>query len=398
MAVFEYTAENASGRTIQGTYEGAVNSQEVQDELAKLDLVPVNIRRKNHKLLSIQRGIKTSDRISFIHEFACLHNAGVPITRSLELVTTQTHNPAIRTAIQDVLGKVQTGTSLASAFRDHEAIFSDFFVNMVEAGEISGNLGPTLKKVADQMEHMAEYEVRVKSAFIYPAIVGSLCILIIACLLLFVIPVFENLYIQMGVQLPTLTMILVSISNFIHSNWIALLSSCLAMFILFRYVHIMVFLRKYIDQVRYHLPVIGRLYQMMTSVRFARSMNTMLTSGVPIADALNYTAQTIGNIKWKQSITEMRDNIASGQGVAYSMSKCTLFPSILVELSAMGEEGGILPQMLEKAADFIETRTDRKIKTLIGQIEPILTVFLGLIIGGILIAIYLPMIDYMRYL
>lgn len=398
MAVFEYLAESALGQKIHGIYEGAACSQEVQDELAKLDLVPIKVWRKKQFIWNVRRNIKTSDRISFIHEFACLHIAGVPIMRSLEMVSTQTHNPAIRFAINDVMNKVQTGTSLARAFRDHEVIFSEFFVNMVEAGEISGNLGPTLKKVADQMEHMAEFEVRIKSAFVYPAIVGSMCILIIACLLLFVIPVFENLYLQMGVQLPTPTRILVIISKFIHSNWITLLGSGLAIYTLIKYFHITPLLRIYITRVRYHLPIIGRILQMMMSVRFAYSMNTMLTSGVPIAEALNNTANSIGNIKWKNSISEMRDDIAGGQSVAMSMSKHPLFPSILVELTAMGEEGGILPQMLEKAAGFIETRTDRMIRSLIGQIEPILTVLLGMIIGGILIAIYLPMIDYMRYL
>jgi len=397
MAVYDYTAKDENGETLVGTYDDIDSVALLRQELEKMGYVLIKARRQK-SATPRRRRIKQSEVVTFIYKFAEMYSAGLSITRSLEVLEEQSNNPAFGCIVADIRQSIEDGSSLEKAFGNHRNIFSDFFCGMLEAGESGGKLTESLEMSAVYLEKQMDMKRRVKSAFAYPVVVGGVCVVVVACLMAFVVPIFSKLYKQLHVQLPGPTQALVSLSSLLRSYWWAipfvLAGAAAALWWLLRNPAI----RAKWDVFKLKMPVLGKVNRMVVISHFTRTFGMLTSVGVSPIRALNVASEVAHNYKLTGIAKELQDTIEKGSSVGESLKNHDIFPPMIVQLALSGEEVGQVAQMLNKGADFLDKDIDRTVNALIVKLEPALTVIMGTIVGFILMAVYLPMFDYMRHL
>jgi type IV pilus assembly protein PilC len=397
MAVFEYTAKDEHGNKFSGVYDDVGSISALRDELTKLGYALVKARRQ--KTPAQKKGkVKQTDVVTFTYKFAGMCSAGLSIARCLEVLEQQSENQAMKYISSDIRQRVETGSSLKDAFSRHQQVFSDFFLGMLEAGETGGKLSKTLELAAAYLEKQADLRRKIKAAFAYPAIVGVMSFLIIGYLVVVVVPVFSKIYGQMHVSLPGPTQALVILSQIARKYWPFMLLLGAGGVAFFRKFSHRPEVRARWDTFKLNMPVFAKLNRMVVVSRFVRTFAMLASAGVSYIKALSVASLVADNCKVVQIAEGLKEDIERGNPVAGSMGRYDLFPPMIVQLAASGEEAGVLPEMLNKGVDFLDKDIDRTINSLLVKLEPALTVIMGTIVGFILMGVYLPMFDYMSHL
>jgi len=397
MAVYEYTAKDEAGNRFSGTSSDINNVVVLREELAKMDYVLVKARRAKVPAKK-RRKIKQSQVVAFAYEFAGMYSAGLSILTCLETLEEQTEDRAFREVIADIRCKVETGSSLKNAFEKYRDTFSDFFLGMIEAGESGGKLATALEMSAVYLEKQTELKRRVKSAFIYPVVVGIVCFAVVGFLLIFIVPIFSKLYKRLHVALPGPTQVLVDLSFLIRDWWWAILILGVAAVILVRRLLKKPRIKARWDVFKLKMPVFAKLNRMVVVSHFTRTFAMLASVGVSLIEALDVASLVAHNHKMAEITKQLQQLIQAGNPIGKSLENYDIFPPVIIQLAISGEKAGQLPEMLSKGADFLDKDIDRAINALLVKLEPALTLIMGAIVGFILIAVYLPMLDYMRYL
>jgi type IV pilus assembly protein PilC len=319
-------------------------------------------------------GVKTRDIVVMTRQFATMINAGLPLVQALDILAQQTENKVLADTTRQVVYDVESGMTLADAMRKHPKAFSDLYVNMVAAGEAGGILDTILVRLAQFLEKNDAIIRKVKGAMVYPAVIMSVAVIAIAVLLIFVIPTFQNMFASVQLELPLPTRIVIGMSNLLQ-NYKTPPG------------------RLQIDQLLLRLPVLGDVIRKSAVSRFTRTLGTLISSGVSILDGLEITARTAGNMVIHNAVMESRSSIAGGETIAAPLQKSRVFPPMVISMIAVGEQTGGLDEMLSKIADFYDDEVDAAVSTLLSLMEPMMIVALGVIVGGMVVAMYLPIFD-----
>ena len=392
MPVFEYSARNPQNNQIlKGTID-APNKDEAAKQLRQKKLLLVNIREQPKKLkLSFGGGsIPTRDVVIFARQFATMINAGLPLVQSLTVLADQTQNPALAQTAREVVYDVESGNTLADAMAKHPKAFSELFVNMVAAGEAGGILDTILGRLAGFLEKNDALVRKVKGAMVYPGVIMSVAGIAISVLLIFVIPTFQSMFASVNMELPLPTRIVIGASYVLtHYWWLFIVVIAGGIWGLKRYYSTLGG-KKRIDALLLQLPILGDLIRKSAVSRFTRTLGTLLSSGVSILDGLEITAKTAGNQVIHDAVMGSRQSIAGGDTISAPLEKSKVFPPMVVSMIAVGEQTGGLDEMLSKIADFYDDEVDVAVGSLLSLMEPVMIVFLGVIVGGMVIAMYLP--------
>ncbi len=385
------------GRAPSGTIENgeitAANPEEVQKILRERKIVPTSIRPKPREItLPFLKGRVSSRAISvFTRQFSVMINAGLPLIKCLDIQVAQVESERFKNILKDLISAVEGGSTLADALRKHKEIFGDLYVNMVEAGEKGGSLATILARLADYLEKADSIKRKVKGAMVYPAAIVIVAVIAVAVLLTFVIPVFATLFKDLGGQLPLPTKIVIALSDFLRRYFFIIVAVLIGLIVFVRYYYKTEVGHLQIDSVMIKLPIFGTLLKKQAIARFSRTLSTLLSSGVNILDALEITSGTTGNKLVENAVLRSRTSIAQGESIADPLSKeKALFPPMVIQMITIGEQTGGLDDMLSKVADFYDDEVDQAVANLMNALEPIVIVFLGGIIGGMVMAMYLP--------
>jgi len=393
MPVFEYTARNVKGEIVQNKGEFATRD-DVLAHLRKNRLVVVQVREAPKQFkLNFGAGIKTRDVVIFTRQFATMINAGLPLVQALDILAQQTENKFLADVTRAVVYDVESGHTLADALRKHPKAFSDLYVNMVAAGEAGGILDTILLRLAQFLEKNDAIVRKVKGAMVYPAVIFSVAGIAVSVLLIFVIPTFQSMFASAGIQLPLPTRIVIGLSSLLkHYWWAMILAAGGAVFGIRRYYTTPAG-KLMIDKLLLKTPVLGDLLRKSAVSRFTRTLGTLISSGVSILDGLEITARTAGNMVIHNAVMESRASIAGGETISAPLAKSKVFPPMVISMIAVGEQTGGLDEMLSKIADFYDEEVDAAVSTLLSLMEPIMIVVLGVIVGGMVVAMYLPIFD-----
>ncbi len=398
MPVFEYTARNAAtGQILKGTLD-VPSKDEVLKHIKQQKMIMVNVREQP-KALSFSFGrasIKTRDIVIFTRQFATMINAGLPLVQSLDILAKQTENPALGDVTRQVVFDVESGHTLADAFSKHPKAFTELYVNMVAAGEAGGILDTILMRLATFLEKSDALIRKVKGAMVYPGVIFSVAGIAVATLLIFVIPTFQKMFASVGMELPLPTRIVIGMSDFLINYWWVLILMIAGGVYGFRQYYATSDGRKKVDQMMLNAPVLGDLLRKSAVSRFTRTLGTLISSGVSILDGLEITAKTAGNRVIHDAVMESRNSIAGGETIAGPLEKSKVFPPMVISMIAVGEQTGGLDEMLSKIADFYDEEVDVAVSALLSLMEPMMIVVLGVIVGGMVVAMYLPIFDMMN--
>lgn len=390
---FTWTAQDGQGKKQSGT-QSAASREEVFTSLARKGYTSIAVEEAKGALFgkSRKQKITEKDLVVFTRQFSTLFNAGIPIVQGLDILSKQCDNKSLGAIIGQVKTDVETGSTLSEALRRHPKLFDDLYVNLVAAGESAGVLDDILMRLANYIEKTMKLKKKVKGALIYPAMVISVAVIVVAIIMLFVIPVFAKIFGEMGVALPLPTRIVVMMSNFIGGigGLITLVSVAGSIFAIVNYRKTAKG-RRDTDRILLKLPLFGDLLRKVAVSRFSRTLGTLIQSGVPILDALEICAKSSGNVIVEELIYGVRREVSAGRTLAEPLAQTpTVFPTMVVQMINVGESTGALDQMLIKIADFYDDEVDNSVANLMTMLEPMLMVFLGIVIGGIVIALYLP--------
>ena len=390
MPVFTYSARTVGGE-IQRNEIDLPTRDEVVKYLRKRRLIPINVREKPKDIkLGLRKKVKTRDVVIITRQFATMINAGLPLVQALQILAKQTINPSIREAVEKVVFEVESGRTLADALKDHPKLFSQLYVNMVSAGEAGGILDTILLRLATFLEKSEALARKVKGAMIYPAVVLTVAMGAIVILLLFVIPTFETMFASFNQELPLPTRIVIGLSSFLQGYWLWLLIGGTGAGFLFRRWIATSSGRLIFDRLMLRMPLLGSLVRKSAVARFTRTLGTLLSSGVSILEGLEITARTAGNRVIHDAVMDSRASIAGGESIAEPLRQSGVFPPMVTQMINVGEETGDLDGMLNKIADFYDEEVDVAVESLLKALEPALIVILGTIVGGMIVAMYLP--------
>jgi type IV pilus assembly protein PilC len=364
---------------------------EVVAYLRRQKLIPLTIREKPKELsFTFGSGVKTRDLVIFTRQFATMVNAGLPLVQALNILAEQTDNEALQQTVEDVLYDVESGHTLGDALKEHPDIFTDLYVNMVEAGEAGGILDTILLRLSTFLEKNDALVRKVKGALIYPAVIFVVALGAIAVLLLFVIPTFQQMFASFDQALPLPTQIVIWMSEFLQSNWLYIMIALGGTgFFLHRWIQTPGG-RLAFDRFMLKVPILGDLVRKAAVARFTRTLGTLLASGVAILEGLEITARTAGNRVIHDAVMSSCSSIASGQSIAQPLKEADVFPPMVTQMINVGEETGDLDGMLSKVADFYDEEVDVAVESLLKALEPAMIVVLGVIVGGMIVAMYLP--------
>ncbi|HEY0671967.1 MAG TPA: type II secretion system F family protein [Longimicrobiales bacterium] len=395
MAVFTYTARNATGDIMSGEREGK-SRDEVVNFLRTRSLTPMKIEEKAKKEsggLSFGNTIQTRDVVIFTRQFATMINSGLPLVQSLDILAKQSENKQLQKVISEVLYDVESGQTLADALRGHPKTFTDLYVNMVAAGEAGGILDTILLRLAVFLEKADALKRKIKGAMIYPGVIFTVAGVAVTVLLLFVIPTFQTMFESAGVPLPGPTLFVVALSKLLQAYWWAMGIAIIAFIVLLKQYYKTPGGELVLDRLLLNLPVLGNLQRKAAIARFTRTLGTLVSSGVSILDGLEITARTAGNRVLHDAIMESRASIAGGETISEPLKRSGVFPPMVVSMINVGEQTGGLDEMLTKIADFYDEEVDAAVQALLAAMEPIMIVFLGVVVGGMIVAMYLPIFD-----
>lgn len=392
MPIFIYKARNRSGRKSKGDLD--VSSLEVaRTTLQRKGFTDIRVKPKPKDILEgtfLEESIKSRDMVVFSRQFATMINSGVPILQSLQVMCEQTENGKLRRALYSIRNSIEGGSSLFDALRRFPDIFDTLYANMVNAGEIGGIMDVVLLRLSEYIEKAAKLKAKVKSAMIYPGVVISVALAVVAIILIFVIPTFETMFKDFGGALPVPTQIVIDMSRFVTSHFFLLLAGIIAFVIAFKMFYRWEQGKIIVDRWILFIPVLGPLLRKVAVARFSRTMSTMISSGVPILTALDIVAKTSGNKTVELGVMEAAKSIAEGQNLADPLDATGVFPPMVIHMIAIGESTGALDAMLGKIADFYDDEVDVAVESLTSLIEPLMIVFLGVVVGGLVVSMYLP--------
>jgi type IV pilus assembly protein PilC len=372
----------------------AKNRAELERTLRNNKVLVTSVSAKPSQIrLRIGTGIKKVYLSRFTRQFATMIGAGLPMVQCLEILSQQMESAELRRVVAEVKESVQAGTTLAEALSRHKKVFDDLYVNMVDAGEIGGALDTILVRLAVYREKADALTRKVKGAMVYPSVVMTVAIGVTFLMLTYIVPVFAKMFSGLGAELPAPTRIVLSLSGFIRGNILTGVISLIILIAAYRYYSKTQKGRLNIDRVKLKLPLLGDLIRKSSIARFSRTLATLLSSGVSILDALDITARTSNNRVVHDAIKRSVLSIAEGETITQPLKESKVFPPMVIQMISVGEKTGGLDEMLSKIADFYDEEVDAAVAALTSMIEPVIIVLMGIVIGGILIAMYLPMFE-----
>lgn len=393
MAVYIWEAKTGKGEKRSGELE-APDETTVRVQLRRLQLTPTKIKKKPKDLLGNVKFLKPKvtqkDLVVFTRQLSTMIDAGLPLIQGLDILAKQQINKTFKDVLTDIKTNVETGSTFADSLARHDKIFDSLFSKMVAAGELGGILDVILNRLAMYMEKVMKLKKKVKSALTYPLVVLCIAVLVVAIILIFVIPVFQKMFADFGQALPAPTQIVINLSDFFKKNIIFMIAGLIAFVFAFRRFYATDKGRKWVDSLVLRLPVFGPLVRKVAVAKFTRTLGTLISSGVPILESLNIVAGTAGNKVIEEAILKVRVNISEGRPIAEPLMETGVFPNMVVQMITVGETTGALDAMLGKIADFYDDEVDAAVDALTSMIEPFMMVFLGGTIGGLVIAMYLP--------
>jgi type IV pilus assembly protein PilC len=393
MPVYQWVGTNRKNETRKGEMEAA-NEAVVRSNLVRLRITPNKIKKKPKDLFEnvswLQPRVVQKDIILFARQFSTMIDAGLPIIQCLEILFTQQGNKTFKRMIKEIKEQVEGGATLAEALKRFPKHFDSLFVNMIAAGEAGGILDAILRRLAAYMEKAAKLKAQVKGAMTYPIVTLIIAVLVLGVILVFVIPVFEEMFADFGGELPVPTKIVVAASELVKSKVVYIIIGLFIFGFATRKFYATEKGQDFIDDLYLKIPVFGELLRKVAVAKFTRTMGTMLASGVAILEALDIVAKTAGNRTVEKAIYDVRSGIAEGRTMADPLQESGVFPAMVCQMISVGESTGALDAMLEKIADFYDEEVDQAVDNLTSLIEPFMLVFLGTTIGGLVVAMYLP--------
>jgi type IV pilus assembly protein PilC len=386
---FNWEGMDRKGQKIKGRAV-AQNEQSLKADLRRQGVVATRIKKQSRAFRSGGK-VKAADIAIFARQLATMLGAGIPLVQAFEIIGTGHDKPAMQKLVLEVKADVEGGTSLHEALAKHPLHFDDLFVNLVEAGEQAGALEGLLDKVATYKEKSEAVKKKVKKALFYPAAVLAVALIVTVILLIFVIPQFEELFKGFGADLPAFTQMVINLSRFVQRNgvFIAIVVGGAAYTFIYFYKRSRK-MRQFLDRLSLKMPVIGPILYKAAIARYARTLSTMFAAGVPLVEALESVAGACGNIVFEDGVMRMRDEVATGQRLQRAMENTGLFPNMVVQMIAVGEESGALDTMSGKVATFYEEDVDAAVDSMSSLLEPLIMLILGVLVGGLVIAMYLP--------
>lgn len=397
MAEFVWEARGRAGDIRKGTME-AEDVETVHNRLRSQQLNPTKVKKKGLDLkvnLSFGSGVDAKDLVKFIRQFSTMIDAGLPLVQCLDILSNQEPNPIFKAALRDIKGAVEQGATFSDALRRHPKIFDELFVNLVQAGEIGGILDSILTRLAVYIEKRVKLTRQVKGAMTYPTAVIGIMIIVMTVLMTFVIPAFEGMFAEFGAKdaLPKLTKVVIAISRNFVSFLPFTVTGGIGLVIGAIHFYRTASGKKMIHKLMLNLPIMGPVLQKIAVARFTRTLGTLLASGVPILDALDIVAKTAGNVIIEEGLMFARARIAEGKNMAEPLADVKIFPGMVVQMIAVGEQTGALDTMLNKIADFYEEEVDVAVSSMTSLIEPLLMVVIGGMVGVVLMAMYMPIFE-----
>ena len=387
---FTWEGVDRKGARIKGITEGPSESY-IKTQLRKQGINPIRVRKQSSLFGKRKKKITGQDIAIFSRQLATMMSAGVPLVQSMEIVGRGHANPAMGEMILAIKTNIEGGSSLAESLAKFPRHFDDLFVNLVDAGEKSGALETLLDKIATYKEKSESLKKKVKKALTYPAAVLVVAFIVTGILLYFVIPQFQDLFKGFGADLPAFTKWVISLSGFVQADWWMVVIGIVGAFFGYREAHIRsATFRRLVDRLMLKIPIIGDILYKSAVARFARTLSTMFAAGVPLVEAMESVAKAAGNIIFTEAILTMRDQVATGTQLQLTMQQTGLFPNMAVQMVAIGEESGSLDHMCAKVAEFYEEEVDVMVDNLTALLEPMIMVVLGVLVGGLVVAMYLP--------
>ncbi len=393
MPTYVWAAKTKKGRVLKGELDAA-DERIARIQLKKRSLEVTKLKPKAKDIFEnvsfLQPKVTNKDIVIFTRQFSTMIDAGLPLVQGLNILAEQMENKTFKGILKQITKDVEGGSTLADALGKHPKVFDTLFVNLVAAGEVGGILDTILQRLAAYIEKAEKLKSQIKGAMTYPIVVIAIAIIVIGVIMIFVIPVFQDMFASFGKALPLPTQIVVVMSNFIKGNIHYMIVGFIVFVFLFRRYGRTESGRRNLDSLSLKLPVFGELIKKVAVARFTRTLGTMISSGVPILDALEITGKTAGNVIVEEVIYDARSSIAEGQTIADPLSETDIFPGMVTQMISVGESTGALDAMLEKIADFYDDEVDATVAAMTSMLEPLLMLFLGGSIGGIVVAMYLP--------
>ena len=385
--LFEWEGKDRHGKTVRGELRAAGEAQ-VQAQLRRQGIVVQKVRRK--RFASAKR-IKPKDIAIFTRQLATMMKAGVPLLQAFDIVGRGNPNPSVARLLYQIRTDVETGTSLSAAFRKHPAYFNSLYCNLVQAGEAAGILEDILDRLSTYLEKTEAIKGKVKSALMYPTAVLVVAFIVVSVIMIFVVPAFKEVFTAFGADLPAPTLAVIAMSEFFVAYWWLILGALGGgLYFFFQAWKRSEKVQRFMDRLLLRLPIFGPLVEKSVVARWTRTLATMFAAGVPLVDALDSVGGAAGNSVYADATAEIQQEVATGTALTQAMTNTGVFPSMVLQMCAIGEESGSLDHMLGKAADFYEQEVDAMVAGLSSLMEPIIIVILGTIIGGIVVAMYLP--------
>ncbi|PLX74881.1 MAG: pilus assembly protein PilC [Desulfuromonas sp.] len=398
MAKFAWEGKTRTGKVQKGTME-ANDENAVMAHLRNQGIMPTNVKAAGKgldmeiKIPGMEPKVQTKDLVVFTRQFSTMIDAGLPLVQCLDILSRQQENKTFKKILTEVKEAVESGSTFADALAKHPKVFDELFVNLVAAGEVGGILDTILNRLAAYIEKAQKLKKQVKSAMTYPTTIIGIAFVVIAVILIFVIPAFETMFADFGKALPMPTQVVINISNFVQDYVLVIIGAIAFVIIAFKQIYRTKKGREVIDAVSLKLPVFGILIRKVAVAKFTRTLGTMISSGVPILDGLEIVAKTAGNKTVEYAIYKVKQSISEGKTIAEPLEKSGVFPPMVCQMIAVGEQAGSIDTMLNKIADFYDDEVDDAVSNLTAMMEPLLMLFLGTTVGGLVIAMYLPIFE-----
>ncbi|MCG6863522.1 MAG: type II secretion system F family protein [Chromatiaceae bacterium] len=390
-SVYVWEGMDRRGARVKGQTRAA-NITLVRADLRRQGVSPLKVKKKAQPLLGGgRRKIRTADIAVFSRQLATMMSAGVPLVQAFDIVGRGHDNPGMQDLVLAIKADLESGTSLTESLRKHPLYFDNLVCHLVAAGEQAGVLDVLLEKIATYKEKTESIKGKIKKALFYPAAVIAVAVVVTTVIMMFVIPQFKALFVSFGADLPAFTLLVIAVSDFTREWWwgILLVLIALGFFVTNLWKRSPRF-REIVDRIKLRIPVVGTILHKAAIARFARTLSTTFAAGVPLVEALESVAGATGSVVYSKAVMQMREEVATGQALQLSMRQRNLFPHMVVQMTAIGEEAGALDDMLAKVADFYEEEVDNAVDSLSSLLEPLIMVVIGTLVGGLVVAMYLP--------
>ncbi|MDI7258295.1 MAG: type II secretion system F family protein [Thermodesulfobacteriota bacterium] len=392
MPIYKWEGKTLKGTIKKGEME-APSEAAIRIHLRQKSIIPTKIASKGREFkisLPMKKKVNQRSIAIFTRQLATMIDAGLPLVQSLDILSAQHENKLFKNILREIREDVEGGSTFAGALKKHPSTFNDLYTNLVVAGEEGGILDNILIRLSNYIEKAEALKKKVKSALVYPGVIISVAIMVVIILMIFVIPVFEGMFKSAGQGLPLPTLIVLTMSKIVKKYLVVIIPGVILLIFLFRKFYRTDIGRTYMDRLLLKVPVFGMLFRKVAVARFARTLGTLVSSGVPILDGLNIVSKTAGNKTVEVAILNARASIREGETIADPLGRSGIFPPMVIQMISVGESTGALDTMLSKIADFYEEEVDVAVGNLTALLEPFLMVFLGVVIGGVVIAMYLP--------